>query len=189
MFKPVSCMLLLLPAALFAAPPQQESPKPSEARQLVEAWFTRWNALDGTPATTQALVDLYAPDALHSTGPASHQLGTVTFRGHDGIKKMVEGFVAAFENPKYRLEAVTAKEQTAHLFNTVEGPWGGPSVAVEFAAVYTAREDGKRYVCPGAAFFQLENGKIRRLRLYMAAGELTEVEPEVQRRRRPPIGT
>jgi ketosteroid isomerase-like protein len=177
-------MLLVSPAAIFAAP-SQDSAKPPEARQLVEAWFTRWNALDGTPATTQALVDLYASDALHSTAPASHQLGTVTFRGHDGIRKMVEAFVAAFEKPKYRLEAVTAKEQTAHLFNTVEGPWGGASVAVEFSAVYTAREDGKRYVWPGAAFFQLENGKIRRLRLYMASGEQTEVEPEVQRRRRP----
>jgi hypothetical protein len=177
---------LLIPAAVVAALPQQEPSTSAEAQQLVEAWFTRWNALDGTPETTQAVVQLYAGDALHTAGPAVNQLGTATFHGHDGIKTMVESYVAAFEKPSYRISAVTAKEKTALLFNTAAGPWGGSSVAVEFAAVYTSRHEGKRFVCPGAAFFQLENGKIRRLRIYMATGELTEVEPEPAPRRRPP---
>jgi mono/diheme cytochrome c family protein/ketosteroid isomerase-like protein len=159
--------------------------KPLEAQQVVESWFTRWNALDGTPGATEALVQLYEADALHSTGPASHQLGTVTYSGHEGIRKMVAAFTEAHEAPRFRIEAVTANEQTAHLFNTVAGPWGGPSIAVEYAAAYTAKIDGKRYYYPGAAFFQIRNGKIRRLRVYMASGELAEVEPDVVPRRRP----
>jgi hypothetical protein len=169
------CLFLLVPAAIFAAP-QPDAPKPSDAQRIVETWFARWNLLDGTPANVEALVELYEPDALHSTAPASHQLGTVTYHGHDGIRKMVQTFMADFEKPAYRMETVTAKEQTARLFNTAQGPWGGPSVAVEFVAVYTARKEGRRLVQPAAAFFQIQGGKIRRLRLYMAAGELTEVE-------------
>lgn len=157
--------------------------QPQDAQQVVATWFARWNALDGTPAATEALVQMYEPDALHSTGPASHQMGTVTYQGHDGIRKMAMNFVAASEKPAFRIEAVTAMEKTAQLFNTVPGPWGGPSVAVEYAAAYTSRQDGKRYYYPGAAFFQIRDGKIRRLRLYMASGELAEVEPDGPRRR------
>jgi mono/diheme cytochrome c family protein len=158
---------------------------PLDAQQLVEAWFTRFNALDGTPATTEALVALYEPDALHSTGPASHQQGTVTFHGHDGLRKMVAAFTEAYEAPRFRIEAVTANEKTAQLFNTIPGPWGGPSIAVEYAAAFTSKADGKRYYYPGAAFFQIRNGKIRRLRQYMASGELVEVEQDTPRRRPP----
>ena len=161
------------------------SDKSLDAQQVVEAWFTRWNALDGTPATTEALVALYEPDALHSTGPGSHQLGTVTYHGHDGIRKMVAAFTELHEAPRFRIEAVTANEKTAQLFNTVPGPWGGPSIAVEYAAAYTSKADGKRYYYPGAAFFQIHNGKIRRLRQYMASGELVEVEQDAPRRRPP----
>lgn len=166
-----------------SAQPQAKPPESADAQKIVEAWFTRWNALDGTAASAQAIVDLYTPDALHSTGPANHQLGTVTFHGHEGIQKMVGDYVAAYEKPSFRIEAVTAREQTARLFNSANGPWGGPAVAVEFVAAHTSREDGKRLMCPGAAFFQIEKGKIRRLRIYMSTGELVEVEPDTPRRR------
>jgi hypothetical protein len=172
----LSCLLLLASGALFAAPIQKATAGPPGDEQIVRAWFDRLNALDGTPAAEQAFVELYEPDALHTTGPASHQLGTVTYRGHDGIRKMVAGFLAAFDKPAYRIEAVTANETTNQLFNVAKGPWGGASVAVEYSGVHTSRKDGVRWVYPGAAFFQLRGGKIHRLRLYMATGELAEVE-------------
>jgi hypothetical protein len=177
--------LLSLTVTVVAQQAESKPADPSASRKTVETWFALWNRLDGTAAATEAVVELYMPDAIHSTGPASHQLGTVSYRGHDNIRKMVSDFAALFEKPSYRIEAVTAKEQTAQLFNAAAGPWGGPSVAVEFVAVHTSRETGKRVMQPGAAFFQILNGKIRRLRLYMADGEEAEVEPEVARPRRP----
>ncbi|MGQ0737356.1 MAG: c-type cytochrome [Acidobacteriota bacterium] len=183
-WKVVQFIRTLRPQA--ASAEARAEPGPLAPQQVVEAWFARWNALDGTDATAERLIELYAPDALHSTGPATHQMGTVTFRGHEGIRKMLAAFTSAFESPSYRIEAVTAQEVTARLFNTVSGPWGGPSVAVEYAAAFTSREDGRRYFQPGAAFFQIQaDGKIRRLRLYVPAGEMAEVEPDVSPRRRP----
>jgi ketosteroid isomerase-like protein len=55
-------------------------------------------------------------------------------------------------------------------------------VGVQFAAAYTEKATGKRYVTPGAAFFQVERGKIRRARIYLASDERAEVEPETKRR-------
>ncbi|MDH4066321.1 MAG: nuclear transport factor 2 family protein, partial [Acidobacteriota bacterium] len=149
-------------------------------------WFDRWNALDGTPASVDAWIALYQPDALHITGPASHQKGTVTFRGHAGLRALAAITEAAIERPAYRIDIETAREQSALLFHTVIGPWGGPSVAVQFAAVYTDRETGMRFVTPGAAFFQMSEGRIRRARIYVASDERAEVEPE-PKRRPPPV--
>ena len=145
-------------------------PEPSsEGLTVVTAWFERWGALDGT-------------DALHVAGPARHQRGTVTFSGHDAIRKMAFDFTAANERVEFRVETATANEVSRQLVYLVEGPWGGPAVAVEYVAAYTRREDGQRFYYPGAAFFQILDGKIRRARLYMATGELSEVEPDVPRR-------
>ncbi len=52
--------------------------------------------------------------------------------------------------------------------HSTNGPWGGPALAVQIVAVYTDKESKKRYSTPGAAFFQIANGKIRRARIYYA---------------------
>jgi len=149
-----------------------------EGETLVRMWFDRWNALDGSAASVDAWVALYQPDALHIAGPASHQKGTVTFHGHEGLRAVAALTTAALERPAYRIDIETAREQSAHLFHRAPGPWGGPSIAVQFAAVYTLKETGVRYVTPGAAFFQILDGKIRRARIYLAADERAEGEPE-----------
>lgn len=179
--------LVALAAALglAAQQPTPAAPAGQQGETIVRAWFDRWNALDGSPASVDAFVALYQPDALHIAGPASHQKGTVTFRGHDGLRTLAALAVAATERPAYRIDIETAREQSALLFHVAQGPWGGPSVAVQFAAVYTLKETGVRYVTPGAAFFQIEDGKIRRARIYLAADERAEVEPEPGRRPRP----
>ena len=143
---------------------------------MVETWFDRMSALDGTDSSLDALVDLYAADALHITAPESHQLGAVTFAGHENIRKMARDFASRYMALRFRIEVVTAREQSTRLFHRVDGPWGGPSIAVEYVAAFTRRTDEVRFMVPGAAFFQLEEGKIRRLRLYVASGELAPVE-------------
>lgn len=154
----------------------QESAAP-EASDLVETYFERLNALDETEATVEAFVALYEKDAQHITGPESHQLGAVTFDGHRNLRKMARDIGSRFSNIAFRVETVTAHEQTARLFHEAEGPWGGSAVAVEVVAAVTRKSDGIRLFHPAAFFFQLRDGKIRRVRVYAALGEQAEVEP------------
>jgi len=151
---------------------------------LVRAWFDKWNQLDGSQKSVDAWVQLYEPDALHTAGPASHQKGTVTFKGHDGLRALATMTVATTERPAYRLESETAREQAAVFFHTAAGHWGGPSVGVQFAAVYTEKATGRRYVTPDAAFFQVQRGEIRRARISLASDERAKVEP--QGKKKPP---
>jgi hypothetical protein len=178
----VFVMLALAAQSAPATPPVAATAAGTEA--LVRAWFDQWNQLDGSQASVDAWIALYEPDALHIAGPASHQKGTVTFKGHEGLRALAAMTVATTERPAYRLDIETAREQTAVLFHTAAGPWGGPSVGVQFAAVYTEKASGKRYVTPGAAFFQVEGGKIRRARIYLASDERAEVEPQGKRKPR-----
>jgi hypothetical protein len=72
---------------------------------------------------------------------------------------------------------MTRNEKTAQLVYSVKPPWGGIAAAVEFTAVYTNREDRKRIMIPGSAFFVFDDsGKILRLRLYMLRDETAEIE-------------
>ena len=166
---------------------QSSAAAPKEHEQIVRAWLARWNALGETSATAiDDLLSLYAPDALHITGPSPDQRGTATYRGHEGIRVMASRIAATEQRLAYRIETETANEQTAELLHVAEGPWKGASIAIQLVAVYSDREGGRRWVVPAAGFFQLADGKIRRARIYYADGEKAEVEAEPQPRRRPP---
>ena len=141
------------------------------------------NALGADPKTVEAFVELYDPDALHIAGPTADQRGTATYRGHDGIRVMAQRIAATEDRRTYRIETETARETTEQLFHQTTGPWGGPALAVQIVAAYTDRATEKRYAIPGAAFFQLSAGKIRRARVYLGEGERAEVEPEPTRKR------
>lgn len=161
-----------------AAASQTAEPGASGER-LVEDWFDAVNALDGSPESIERLLAFYHPDAQQIQGPTGdHQRGTVTFDGASALEKMARDLGDRYENIQYRIEVVTANEISRRLFHRAEGPWGGESVAVQFWASYTRRSDGRRFAHPGAAFFQLESGKVARLRLYAANGERSEVEPD-----------
>lgn len=164
-----------------ARQPEAESADRNE--QQVRAWVERWNALGSDrPSAIDELLVLYLPDALHITGPSPDQRGTATYRGHDGIRVLASRVAGSRERLTYRIETETANEETAELMHVAEGPWNGPSVAVQLVAVYTERDGGTRWVVPGAAFFQMADGRIRRARIYYADAEKAEVEPEPQRR-------
>ena len=173
--------------ALLGAPLPAQAPQPNAERdaQSVRAWVQRWNALGGdNPKAIDELLALYAPDALHITGPSPQQRGTATYRGHDGIRVLASRIAASQQAMTYRIETETANEETAELLHVAAGPWKGPSIAIQLVAAYTDRDSDKRWVVPGAAFFQLVDGKIRRARIYYADAEKAEVEP--QPKRRPP---
>jgi hypothetical protein len=159
------------------------SAQPTSPDQLVKQWFDRFNAIGTEPKAIDALIEMYAPDALHITGPSPDQRGTATYRGQDGLRVFLTRMAASQDRLAYRIETDTAREETAQLMHTTNGPWGGSAVAVQMVAVYTDKESKKRYSIPGAAFFQFANGKIRRARIYFADGERAEVEPEPTRRR------
>jgi hypothetical protein len=124
-----------------------------------------------------------APGALHITAPSPDQRGTATYRNPDGLRVYFARLAATQERLAYRIETETAREETATLMHATNGPWGGPAVAVQIVAAYTDKQSRKRYAIPGAAFFQLANGKIHRARIYFAEGERAEVEPQPTRRR------
>jgi hypothetical protein len=154
-----------------------------DADTLVKLWFERWNAVSDAPDTHEALASLYAPDGLHLTGPSPDQRGTATFRGPDGVRALAARLAATEQRRTWRIDTETAREATAQLLHVTTGPWGGPAVAVQIVAVATDAATQKRYATPGAAFFQIENGKFRRVRIYLGEGERAEIEAEPTRRR------
>ena len=199
----VARLVIYALVAQLCAPLAAQAPSSNANRdeQTVRAWVQRWNALGSdNPKAIDELLALYAPDALHITGPFPHQRGTATYRGHDGIRVLASRIAASQQAMTYRIETETANEETAELLHVTAGPWKGPAIAIQIVAAYTDRDPstplgtgpstslgaggGKRWVVPGAAFFQLVDGKIRRVRIYYADAEKAEVEP--QPRRRPP---
>lgn len=165
-------LVLLIWSSLAQAPQAKPQLKPEE---IVLKWFELWNGLDGSEQATNKLLELYLPDAFHQIGPTEKQLGEVRFEGHASIRKMIDDFAKANKEITFRVQAVTGNEKSAEILHVAEGPWGGHSVALQYAAAYTTRKDNRRWMYPGAAFFQIKDGKIRGVRFYMARDELMEV--------------
>jgi SnoaL-like domain len=174
----IGFLVAALLACSFETAAQQAPPE-----QVVRQWFDRWNSIGSGPEAIDALVALYEPTALHITGPSKDQRGTATYRGPEGLRVLFNRIAASEERLAYRIESETAREETVQLMHTANGPWGGPAVGVQIVAVFTDKESKKRYSTPGAAFFQIANGKIRRARIYLADGERAEVEAETTRKR------
>ena len=147
----------------------------SEAEQVVLEWFERWNDMDGSVDATDRVVALYRPDAIHQVGPNPRQIGPVVFDGVDAIRKMTSDFARDHTELTYRIQTVTANERSADLLHLSDGPWGGQGVAVEFVAVYTETESSTRFMHPGAMFFQIQDGRIRKVRTYLGHRELTPI--------------
>jgi len=172
MMKKIFAVSVLLITISISTAQQKEQQAP---QQIIELWFRYFNQLDGSEESTKRLVGLYLPDAMHQVGPSSRQIGPVFYEGHAAITKMAMDTGARYSDLAFRAEYTTANEKSVQLVMTAEGPWGGPAAAVEYVGAYTVKEGGKRYMAPGVAIFHLQNGKIRRVRLYEATSELTEV--------------
>ena len=138
-------LVMLALVTLLAAPIAAQAPAANADRdaQTVRAWVQRWNALGSdNPKAIDELLALYAPDALHITGPLPHQRGTATYRGYDGIRVLASRIAASRQALTYRIETETANEETAELLHVAAGPWKGPAIAIQLVAAYTDKESG-----------------------------------------------
>ena len=164
-----------------------EQEKIQKARDLVREWFKRWNALDGSEGTIDKLVELYRPDALHLTGPQDELIGSAFYQGQDMIRKLAEHAGKTYCRQAFYIKTRTSINQagddggakTVDLITAAPAPLGGISVVVELGASYDYRETKKRFMAPGAAFFDIQDGKITRLRMYYSKGEHFEVTNQV----------
>jgi hypothetical protein len=165
----------------------------TDADRLASDWLTRLNALeqwylspDGQEVGLTPLIDrmmeLYAPDVLAEL--PSHvpydpeQIGPVQLKGSDQLRKWFEKMARAHVRLDWTLPRQTAKAyEGVELVYTAKLPWGGLGASFPVIAVYSAREDRKRYMAYGVVILQTreEDGKIQRLRLYLM--EVNEVVP------------
>jgi hypothetical protein len=155
--------------------------------KLVDQWFVRLNALDDwyisydgkeeSDAVVDKFLELYDSDAYHQVGPNENQIGPVVFHGIDGIRKWATDFARQHVALGYRVDFMTRNEKSEQPVLSERPAWGGIAAAVEFTAAYTTRQERKRIVVPGSAFFLFdEGGKIQRVRLYMLKDETAEIE-------------
>jgi hypothetical protein len=164
-----------------AQPAEQE--KIQKAKDLVRNWFRRWNALDGSVESVSKFVELYKPNALHETGPQGETIGTAFYQGSDMIRKLAENTGKINCRQAYYIKTRTSLDQvgdgggskTVELITAAPSPLGWISVAVELGASYDNRESKKRFMAAGAVFFDIQDEKITRLRMYYSKGEHFEV--------------
>jgi ketosteroid isomerase-like protein len=175
MIKTLSFLPVLFLSSSFLILGQESEQESSRPEDVPREWFERWNALDGSEETTNHLLELYLPNAIHQVPPSEHQIGAVVLEGQAAIKKMIEEFAEDHIDLAFRIEWATAHEESRQLVHLAEGPWGGTSVGVQYVGVYTLRDSSKRFMYPGAAFFQIREGRIRNARFYMVKDELTEI--------------
>ena len=170
-------LMLALLASSFPAVFLAQAKPDVKPDQVVRLWFDRWNALDGSEQSINQLLELYRPDAFHQVGPNARQIGSVSYEGHKAIRKMIGDFVKANKDIAFKIQAASGNEKGSELFFVTEGPWGGSSVAVQYVGTYTGRTDNHRWTYPGAAFFQVQDGKIRGVRLIADREEPIEAQP------------
>ena len=174
----------------FSQARNEQTPPPDKLQALAEEFFGRLNALDDwfismdgkeeNKAVVDRFMELFSPDAYLQVGPSKNQLGGVTYHGPEAIRKWSDQFSRSVLDLNYRINFKTRGEQTAKPVFSFQMPWGNQGAAVEFTAVYTNRNDRKRFWMPGAAFFTFDkDGKIVDLRLYMLRDETEETKTYV----------
>lgn len=154
----------------------QEKPPASPANKLVEEFFKRLNELDGTSKTVDAILELYAPDGVHQTGPSARQIGTVNYNGREALAKAFGDMGQTFGSISFTLQYFSFNERNVQLVSESAAPWG-TAAAVEFRSSMTDKASKKRYFVPGAAFFQIRDGRIWRSRFYTNREEGGEIFP------------
>lgn len=180
-------VVLALAAGIAILASLSGSPAPAEAqpeaggevsgRDLVEQWFRRLNALDGSDENRAAFLALYAEAALHIQGPSGdYQRGSATYWGREKVALLVDRLLGEWKDHSIRPEVATAGEVSETVWAAAEGPWGGPLVAAQFTIAGTRRDDETRWHIPGAAFFRIGDGEFVRVRIYLGLGEAAEVE-------------
>jgi len=152
-------------------------------------WMARLTALDQWALTPEGkeegldqvldhMMELYAPDVIAQVPPYDKdQVGPVQLRGAAQLRKWFQNIARTQVRIDYIIPRQTAKElEGIEVVYSKQLPWGGLGVSFPVIAVYSLRENRKRFMSPGMVVLQMrEDKKIDRLRLYLT--ELAEVVP------------
>ena len=158
-----------------------------EPERLAGDWMARLNALDdwsltvdrkevGLDQVLDRMMELYAPDVLAEVPPHDKdQIGPVVLRGSGQLRKYFEKIARTQVRLDYIIPRQTTKQfEGLELVYSKQLPWGGLGVSFPIIAVYSSREDRRRFMSPGMVVLQTgEDKKIHRFRLYLT--ELAEV--------------
>ena len=158
-----------------------------EPERLAGDWMARLNALDdwtlsferkeeGLDQVLDRMMEIYAPDVLAEVPPHDKdQIGPVVLRGSGQLRKYFEKIARTQVRLDYIIPRQTTKQfEGIGLIYSKELPWGGLGVSFPVIAVYSLRENRRRFLSPGMVVLQTgEDKKIHRFRLYLT--ELAEV--------------
>lgn len=181
-------LLVVLWCGCGIAPAYSQTKLPPKVDNLVHEWFKRLNALDDwfismegkeePESVVNSFVEMYSADALMILSPSEDQIGSVTLMGPESVRKWANAFARKFVDVNYRINMQTRNEQTIEQIQVLDPPWGGNQASVEFMAAYSLRDSRRRFMAPGAAFLEFDNdGKLRRVRLYISKDEQGEIYP------------
>jgi hypothetical protein len=164
------------------APEQKQAEDFIKRLNALGDWYL---SLDGKEEGLDKVVDnmmeVYAPDVLAEVPPHDKdQIGPVMLRGKDNVRKWVENVARTQVRLLYAMrrqtDGPTGDFEGWRLVYTAKLPWGGTGITFPVMAVWSQREDRKRFTAPGMVTIQYgADGKIRRLRILV--GEIEEVEP------------
>ena len=158
-----------------------------EPERLAEEWMTRLNALDdwslsvekkeqGLDQVLDRMMEIYGPDVLAEVPPHDKdQIGPVVLRGAGQLRKYFERIARTQVRLDYIIPRQTTKQfEGVEMIYSKQLPWGGLGVSFPIIAVYSARQDRRRFMSPGMVVLQTgEDKKIHRIRFYLT--ELAEV--------------
>src|SRR5205823_4468102 len=121
----------------YEKPADKSSEKSSDKPDaLLQEWFKRVNALNGSDDSIKALVDLYQPDALQQVGPAEKQFGQVFYQNRRQLEKWARDFAQTHlpipEVNYFSIRVQTVEEKTSEVYYTTQTPWGDSGASVEF---------------------------------------------------------
>jgi hypothetical protein len=189
MRKVIVILILFSLSGVFELDAQRPEVAIGEPEKLVDEFMLRLNALDdwslspkgkeqGLDQVLDRMMELYAPDVMAQVPPFdSDQKGPVQLRGSAQLRKYFERIARTQVRLAYIIPLQTAKEyEGVEVVYSKQLPWGGLGVSFQIIAVYSQRQNRRRFMSPGTIVLQTgADKKINRVRLYLT--ELSEVSP------------
>jgi len=182
-----SVLILLTATIQLHAQAAADAPEQKQAEDFIKRlnalsdWYLSLDGKEqGADQLVNSMMDLYAPDVLAEVPPHDKdQIGPVMLRGKDNLRKWVDSIahtqVRLLYYMKRQTDGPTGDFEGWRLVYSAKLPWGGNGIVFPIMAVWSQREDRKRFTAPGMVTIQYgTDGKIRRLRILL--GEIEEVE-------------
>ena len=189
MRKVIVILILFSLSGVFELDAQRPEVAIGEPEKLVDEFMLRLNALDdwslspkgkeqGLDQVLDRMMELYTLDVMAQVPPFDpDQKGPVQLRGSAQLRKYFERIARTQVRLAYIIPLQTAKEyEGVEVVYSKQLPWGGLGVSFQIIAVYSQRQNRRRFMSPGTIVLQTgADKKINRVRLYLT--ELSEVSP------------